>query len=219
MSRKTCVIVGAGTGVSMGVARRFGREDFDIVLLARRQESLDALVNTLKGENITAGAFVLDVSDFSSIERVFAEIYQQTDSVDLMVYNPSIMRDQMPSQLDIDVLKNDLNVNLIGGLVCTQQVIPKMRSQGHGTTLFTGGGLALYPSARYVSLGMAKAALRNLAYSLHEELKPDGIHAAMVTIAGMVQVGTHFDPDLIAEKYWELYTQPQDAWETEIIYR
>ena len=66
---------------------------------------------------------------------------------------------------------------------------------------------------------MGKARLRNLCFGLAAELEPAGIHVATVTVAGFVQPGTDFDPDLIAEKYWELHNQPLGAWEDEIIYR
>jgi hypothetical protein len=66
---------------------------------------------------------------------------------------------------------------------------------------------------------MGKASLRNLCFSLAAELEPAGIHVATVTVAGFVEPGTYFDPDLIVEKYWELHSQPVGMWEREIIYR
>lgn len=81
-----------------------------------------------------------------------------------------------------------------------------------------GFALALNPVPRYASLALGKAGLRSLAFSLHEELKDAGIHVATVTIAGFVEAGTHFDPDKIADAYWELHTQAPDAWEPEIVY-
>src|SRR5690606_25266287 len=47
-----------------------------------------------------------------------------------------------------------------------------------GTILLTGGGLALEPYPRWVTLAAGKAALRTLAINLHKELLPEGIHIA-----------------------------------------
>jgi hypothetical protein len=66
------------------------------------------------------------------------------------------------------------------------------------------------------SLGVGKAGIRNLAFSLFAELKDSGIHAATVTICGLVKPGTAFDPDKIAESYWALHAQPPGAFEREI---
>lgn len=40
MTTKTCVIVGAGPGVGLGVARKFGLKGYRIALVARRRETL-----------------------------------------------------------------------------------------------------------------------------------------------------------------------------------
>jgi hypothetical protein len=68
------------------------------------------------------------------------------------------------------------------------------------------------------SLGVGKAGLRNLAFSLFSDLKASGIHAATVTICGVVKVGTPFDPDRIAERYWDLHVQEPDKWDREVIF-
>jgi NAD(P)-dependent dehydrogenase (short-subunit alcohol dehydrogenase family) len=94
-----------------------------------------------------------------------------------------------------------------------------MRAKQSGTVLFTGGGLALEPFVEFASLSIGKAGLRSLALSFAKELAPDGIHVGTVTIAGMIKAGTHFDPDAIAEHFWELHAQPRGAWETERVFR
>jgi len=94
-----------------------------------------------------------------------------------------------------------------------------MRAAGSGTIIFTGGGLALDPMSQFASVGIGKAALRNLAQSLAKELKPEGIHVATVTICGMVKAGTHFDPAKIAERFIELHQQPAGSFEAEVLYR
>jgi NAD(P)-dependent dehydrogenase (short-subunit alcohol dehydrogenase family) len=86
-------------------------------------------------------------------------------------------------------------------------------------TLLTGGGLALSPSAQYADLAIGKAGMRSLALSLAEELEPHGIHVATVTVAGGVQAGTYFAPELIAEVYWRLHAQLRGSWEREVVYR
>lgn len=67
------------------------------------------------------------------------------------------------------------------------------------------------------SLGVGKAGIRNLAFSLFAELKDAGIHAATVTIGGLVKPGTAFDPDQIAEAYWTLHVQPKGSFERELV--
>ena len=55
MSNPVLVVVGAGPGVGASVARRFGREGYDVALVARSAERLTALGEGLQAEGITTG--------------------------------------------------------------------------------------------------------------------------------------------------------------------
>jgi short-subunit dehydrogenase len=214
-----CAIVGAGPGVSLAVARRFGREGFSLALLARGAEKLQAHAAALREMGFEARAFPADAADSASVQQAFTEINAQMGEPDVLIYNAAAMHEGLPSELPVSTLMDDFRINVAGALLCAQQVIPAMRARQRGTILLTGGGLALHPMARLASLALGKAALRNLGYSLSEELEPHGIHVASVTITGFVRPGTHFDPDRIAETYWALYKQPPGQQEREIIYQ
>lgn len=214
-----CVIVGAGPGVGLAVARRFAREGFRIILLARRAEALDGYVAAMRQEGFDVYGFATNAADESSLMQVFDQVKAQFGGPEVLVYNAAALSDGNPSALDAERLVEDLRVNVVGALICARQVIPAMRAQQRGTILLTGGGLALYPMPQYTSLSIGKAALRSLCYSLGAELEPEGIHVATVTISGFVQPGSHFDPDLIAEAYWTLHSQQPGQQEREIIYR
>ncbi len=219
MKAPNCVIVGAGPGVSQAVAQRFGREGYRLALVARRAGSLTGLTDALRNLGIAAHAFTADAGDFGALRAAFALIRSQMGEVDVLVHNAAAGAAGMPSQVDPERLVADLRVSVVAALVAAQEVIPAMQARGRGTILFTGGGLALNPWPQAASLAIGKAGLRNLTYSLGAELEPSGIHVGTVTIAGPVQPGTHFDPDLIAEVYWQLHSQPRGQWEREIIYR
>lgn len=219
MTDKICVVVGAGPGVGLAVAKRFGREGFQLALVARRAEALAQYTAELEQTGLAAYAFPADAADFASLAQALAQIKAQHGSPEVLVYNAALIKPEPPSTLPVENLTAAFRVNVAGALVCAQQVIPEMKARQRGTILFTGGGLALNPYPGYASLAASKAALRNLTYSLGADLEADGIQVATVTIAGFVQPGTHFDPDLIAEKYWELHCQPPGQREREIVYR
>lgn len=219
MATSLCTIVGAGPGVSLAVARRFGREGFRIALIARREESLADYQAELAAAGVESVGFAGDAGDAQSLRGAFERIASQLGPTAVLVYNVAANAPGTPSTLDGERLVETFRSNVVGALLAAQQVIPQMRSSGSGTILLTGGGLAFNPWPQAAALAVGKAGLRNLAYSLAAELEPLGIHAATVTIAGMVQAGTPFDPDVIADAYWQLHTQPAGQWEPEIIYR
>ena len=107
-------------------------------------------------------------------------------------------------------------MNACAPLAAAQWALGPMRRAGHGTLLFTGGGLGLQPKPGLASGSLGKAALRSLALSLGTELAPEGIHAGTVTVCGFVQPGTALDAERVAEAFWTLHRQTRDAWIYEI---
>jgi short-subunit dehydrogenase len=219
MADKIAVVVGVGEGIGLAVARRFAREGFRLALVARRADALRGYVDVLTQNGAEAYPFAADAGDVESLVEAFGQIKATMGVSEVLIYNAAAVVSGVPSALDVQQLEVNFRVNVGGALIAAQQVIPEMVARKSGTILFTGGGLALNPNPNYAALAIGKAGLRSLAYSLSAELEPQGVHVATVTVAGFVQPGTHFDPDKIAEKYWELHTQPAGSWEREIVYR
>lgn len=216
MDKPICVIVGAGPGIGLSVARRFTREGFRAVLMARRMAELSTYALDVGGNAYPVAA---DAANPASLREAFSEVMVRVGAPEVLVYNVAAVHAGAPSLLNAEDLITDFRANVAGALVSAQQVIGHMREAKRGTILFTGGGLALHPAPGYSSLAIGKAGIRSLALSLAAELEPEHIHVATVTVAGMVQAGTHFDPDTIADVYWKLHTQPAGTWDREIVYQ
>ena len=214
---KLLVVVGMGPGVSAAVARRFGREGFTIAALARRAEALKEQTDALAAAGVTAQGYVADAADAASLADALARVTADHGTPDVLVYNASGVRFAPLATLSADALNADLKASIGGALVAAQAVLPGMKNRGSGTLLFTGGGFAFEPTPALASLGVGKAGLRNLAFSFFAELKDSGVHAATVTICGVVAPGTPFSPDRIAESYSALHTQPAGAFEREVM--
>jgi NAD(P)-dependent dehydrogenase (short-subunit alcohol dehydrogenase family) len=219
MDARVCAVVGMGPGLGLSIGRRFGREGFHVAMLARSRENLEACGRDLAAAGVDARPFVVDAGSEASLVAAFQAAREALGDPSVLVYNAAVMRQTAPSALDPEVLIRELGVNLVGALVSAQQVLPAMRAARRGTILFTGGGLALEPFPQLASLAIGKAGIRSLAVSLAKELEPEGIHAATVTVCGLVKPGTRFDPDTIAEEYWKLHVQPPGSWEREIMFR
>jgi short-subunit dehydrogenase len=214
---KLVTIVGMGPGVSAAVARRFGREGFKVAAIARRADALKEQTDALAGVGVTAYAYTADASEPVSLAAALTRVAADHGDTGVLVYNAAAMRYKPLADLTAEELNADLRLSVGGALAAAQAVLPAMRRQGAGTLLFTGGGFAHEPMAAMASLGVGKAGIRNLAFSLFVELKDAGIHAATVTIGGLVKPGTAYDPDKIAEAYWTLHAQPKGSFERELV--
>jgi short-subunit dehydrogenase len=213
-----CAIVGFGAGVSMGVAKVFGKEGYELALIARNPAKLADNAQVLRTNGYAVHFFAGDASDEASLIQTFTQIRAQLGEPEVLIYNAAMSTSGKPSSLDPKLLISDFRVNVAGALIAVQQVIPAMQANHKGTILLTGGGLAFNPFADVYSLAIGKAGIRSLTFSLAQELASSGIHVGTVTICGTVEPGTHFDPDAIAQSYLALHKQSPDAWDTELIY-
>jgi NAD(P)-dependent dehydrogenase (short-subunit alcohol dehydrogenase family) len=198
-----------GPGVSLSVARRFGREGYAIAAVSRNQHPLPE----------PGRAYLADAGDEQSLRQCLRSIRSEMGDPEVLVYNASAGTQGTATSLHRDSLVRDFDVNVVGAVIAAQECAPAMVRAGRGTILISGGGLALQPMAGIASLSLGKAAIRSLSFSLAKELEPAGIHVATVTICGFVQEGTRFAPGLIADEYWRLHTQPQGEWQREVIYK
>ena len=219
MDDKVIYIIGMGPGVSAALARRFGREGYAVGAIARNADKLEGQMAVLRGAGIRAASAAADAGDIGELRAGMARLQNELGDAEVLVYNAAGVTYRPLAEVSAEQFASDLGVSVTGAFTAAQFVLPGMRLRRTGTLLFTGGGFALEPVPVLASLGVGKAAIRNLAYSLHADLKDSGVHAATVTICGTVAPGTPFDPDRIADAYWDLHAQPAGSFDREVLFR
>ena len=208
MSMKTAVIIGAGPGIGLHTAEQFAKNGYQVALLARNADRLADYESQLVQKGYTAKGFETDTRSEADLQLVMGQIHEMFGSIDTVVYNAMAATPGRPTTLTSADVIRDFEVNVLGALMSARFAAPYMDG---GSILLTGGGLALYPSADYASLAIGKAALRNLAYSLHEELADSSIYVGTLTIKGFVQEGTYFAPERIAEALYDMHVQQTEV--------
>ena len=106
-------------------------------------------------------------------------------------------------------------INVLSAITTAQAAVPGMRAAGEGTIIFTGGGVADALPPQLATLSLGKVALRAAATMLRQQLESENIRVGTITIAGGIEAGGPFDPDKIAQRYWEVYSSPSGEWSTE----
>jgi len=207
---KTLVIVGAGPGLGMGVARAFGGQGFRVGLVARSKATLGALVDELAGLGVAAAAFPADIRDRDALVDALSTAEEQFGPVDVLEYSPSPTGPITgAAQTTVVSALAQFELHVLGAVTAVGHLLPQMRARGEGTLLLTTGVSSAIPAPFLANVGLAMAGLRNWAHALHAELRPQGIHAATVTIASGVIPGDKVaDPDAIGARYYSLYQHP-----------
>eukprot|EP01102_Stenamoeba_stenopodia_P007557 TRINITY_DN2119_c0_g1_i1.p1 TRINITY_DN2119_c0_g1~~TRINITY_DN2119_c0_g1_i1.p1 ORF type:complete len:237 (-),score=63.42 TRINITY_DN2119_c0_g1_i1:56-727(-) len=218
---RVLVVVGAGPGIGAAVGARFAKEGFKVALLSRKLESLLSIEQEVKAAGAPETLSVAcDASSKDSVISALATVNEKLGAPNVLVYNAAILTTAKLVDTDYSEVEAANRVNLGGALNSAQAVLPFLRSQKSGSILVTGGGLALGNFSPYGVLGIGKAAVRSAVQALHQELKPENIHVATVTVCGFVKPGTPYDPKLIAEDFWELHNQHDpNSWSWEKVYK
>lgn len=215
MDKKTIVVVGAGQGLGNHVAKRFGKEDFRVILMARNEQALKAYEQEFAAEGIEVYTYAVDAARPETLTEALHWVKNTFATPEVLVYNVGITSPDDPGKIDYEELMRHYQVDVASAYHCICQVVDEEFGQKKGTLIVTGGGLALYPSAAYLPLSLDKAALRAMVYALHEELKPRGIFVGTVTVCGAIGGDGFFAPSRIAESYWKMYNERDKC---EIVY-
>jgi NAD(P)-dependent dehydrogenase (short-subunit alcohol dehydrogenase family) len=209
----TLAIIGAGPGLGSAVARRFAREGWSVSLVALRQDVIDAGRAELEPFGAQTFGATADVSDAAAIRRAFEASVDALGLPEVVLYNASIYQGEAALELTHDALQLALDVHVVGALNTAQCAVASMQRAGRGVLVFTVNSLARAPEAMSAALSIGKGAQLNLALSLDRELEGTGVRIGIVTVCGPIKVGTAYDPDRLADVYWELVTQDPDHFE------
>ncbi|UGQ09301.1 SDR family NAD(P)-dependent oxidoreductase [Yinghuangia sp. ASG 101] len=209
------VVIGAGPGIGRSVARRFAAAGMPVALIARSRATVDAAAEAVEALGVRTARLPADVSDAAALRGALDAAAEALGPPDVVVYNAAVVRADRPGELDVRGHEHAWSVNVVGALTAAAHVAPELARRG-GAFLVTGG--MPEPKAEYVSLSLGKAGVRTLVELLHQEYGSRGLRVASVTVAGPVAPGTAFDPDEIAECYWQLHARPASGWQREVRY-
>lgn len=206
---KTMVIIGAGKNLGFSLAKRFGKEGFQIALVARNAEKLGTMTEGLKDLSVEAAAFPADISKKEEIEKALDDIKTKYGAIDVLEFSPLTWDCPPASVLEMtpDSVRYHFESQVMSAINIVNHIVPDMIARGEGALLFTTGLTAFYPLPMMGNAGIAMAGLRNYLANLTSELKPKGILVANRSVA--VQIGSGLgkesDPDTIADMWYQVY--------------
>ncbi|MCU7738527.1 SDR family oxidoreductase [Priestia megaterium] len=205
---KNIVIVGAGPGLGMSIAKKFGKNGFRVALIARNEEKLNHLVIELEQLGIEAASFQADILNKAQISLAFATIKEKYGFIDVVEYSPTPSIDTVTTALDVteENALYQFQFNVLGAISSIREVLPDMLDKQSGALLFTTGGAAVNPVPMMGNVGIAVSGLRNYIFNLNSELKDKGIYAGHISIGIWMQPNSGVQ-DKIADIWYDMYTK------------
>ena len=167
---KTAVVTGASSGLGEVFVEALATRGANVVLAARRQDRLAALVERLEAADGSAFAMPCDVTEADQVDAVVEAACERFGRVDIMVNNAGTAGDGGPSpeRLPHQLFEHTVRVNLLGVWYGCQAAGRRMLSDGRGGSIINIssvlglGGQQNYPPAYTPT----KAAVINLTRGL-----------------------------------------------------
>jgi short-subunit dehydrogenase len=209
----TIAIVGAGAGLGAKIAQRFGREGFDVALISRNQERVNALAADLATDGIRAKGYTANARDTASLAAALDRAGQELGPVEVLEYSPLPQKEFLRPLLETtptDALAA-VEFSVLGPIAAVHQVLQGMRFLGRGTVLFVNGGSAVRPTAKYAGTSISFAAESAYGTMLHDSLREENIHVGQLIIPGAISAGhPRKDPSILADTLWAMHTERGD---------
>lgn len=169
------LITGCSSGIGYSCALGLKARGFRVFASARKQEDVERLA----GEGLEA--LRLDLDDPDSIGRAVDQVLSLTDGRLYALFNngafgqPGAVED-----LSREVLRAQLETNLLGWHDLTCRIIPVMRKQGYGRIVQNSSILGLVALASRGAYVASKFALEGLTDTLRLELEGSGIQISLI---------------------------------------
>jgi short-subunit dehydrogenase len=174
-SSKTILISGCSTGIGYCVAKGLHEKGYRVFATARKSRD----VTRLQQEGLNC--LQLDLDDSHSIKNCVTEVLHQSGGrIDILFNNGAYGQPGAVEDLTRDILRAQLETNLLGTLELTNQVIPAMRKQGYGRIIQNSSVLGFISLPYRGAYNTSKYALEGLSDTLRLELEGSGIFVSII---------------------------------------
>lgn len=203
LTDRVAIITGASSGIGAVAARLFAQEGAAVVVTARREAELLALVASIEAEGGRAAALAGDIRDEALASRLVATAVERFGGLDIALNNAgSIGANEPTPEIALDRWQATLDINLTGAFLGAKHQIPAMVARGGGSLIFTstfvGHAIGLPGMAAYAA---AKAGMIGLSRVIAAEFGPLGVRSNCLLPGGTdTEAGRAFatTPEIVA---------------------
>eukprot|EP00930_Biecheleria_cincta_P102970 TRINITY_DN94842_c0_g1_i1.p1 TRINITY_DN94842_c0_g1~~TRINITY_DN94842_c0_g1_i1.p1 ORF type:complete len:276 (-),score=38.74 TRINITY_DN94842_c0_g1_i1:441-1268(-) len=235
---KVAIIIGAGAGIGVNVAKRFAKAGMYAVLCRRSDnEGLQLAVEDIRADGGQAEGMLVDMVKPGAIEDTIAKVEAEIGEIHVAIYNLGAqIGNRSLESLSLRQFELGWRMGCEGLFRLAKAVIPSMVRRGGGTILCTSATSAMRGNAGQHSHAASIGGRRLLLQSLNHEFGPKGIHLCHIVVDSPVNapdtLGKLVGPEAfkqiqmqgdkivqpleLAETYHHVANQHRSAWTFEI---
>ncbi len=177
MKDKVVLVTGSGRGIGFGIAKKFAEMQAKTVILDINQEVVDKAIAELKKENLEAYGYALDVTNADLVTSVFKDINNDLGSLDVLINNAGITKDNLLMRMKESEWDAVINVNLKGTYNCTQKICRYMMKQKSGVIINIASVIGIMGNAGQANYAASKGGIIAFTKSTAKELASRNIRA------------------------------------------
>ncbi|GGI41737.1 3-oxoacyl-[acyl-carrier-protein] reductase [Mammaliicoccus stepanovicii] len=173
---KTAIVTGASRGIGRKIALELANDGYNVVVnYAGNKEKAEQVASEIKQLGVDAFVYQANVSNIDEAKAMVKETVSQFGSIDVLVNNAGITRDNLLMRMKQDEFDDVINTNLKGTFNCVQAVTRTMLKQKSGRIINLSsvvGAVGNPGQANYVA---SKAGIEGMTRSFARELASRGI--------------------------------------------
>lgn len=209
-ARPLAVVTGASSGIGKAFAKRLARDGYDLVLVARRQNRLDALAEELKSAHGARSEIIIaDLAVNEGLQTVVEKL--NSAPVELLVNNAGIQDPKRFAEGDPDVWDTMVRLQCLAPVRLTRAVLPAMLARKSGGVINVASIAGFLPLPNSVLYSSVKRFLIGFTEALRQELSGSGV-TAQALCPGWTRTELVDRPDVdtshITEAWW---SEPEDV--------
>jgi uncharacterized protein len=178
ITRRTALVTGASGGFGELFAERFAADGFDVVLVARSVEPMEALAERIRNRcGVDTTVIGHDLAEPGAAAALAAEVGSRGLTIDALVNNAGFSTYGPFVETDEGVTTRMLMVNVVAMTELARAMLPPMIDRGWGRLVLLGSVGSFSGAPMTAAYAATKAYVLSLGLALHEELKGTGVTA------------------------------------------
>lgn len=199
-TRRTALVTGASAGLGAEFARQYAARGVDLVLVARREQRLQALAATLTATHgVRVSTIAADLADASAPAAIHARVGELGVDIDCLVNNAGAAGPDLLSERDWQQHARYLELMLVSVVRLCHLFVPPMRARGFGRVVNVASVAGRVARASDLLYGPSKAFVIAFSEALALSAAADGVHVCALC-PGFTHTEFHDAPPLQVRK-------------------
>jgi uncharacterized protein len=173
--RGWALVTGASSGIGAAFARELAARGYNLILVARRADRLNALVEELRARfGIEAETLPADLTREEDLRRVVDAVSNRSD-LDLLINNAGFGEPGPFAQSNAERQLDMIRLHDLASVALTRATLAAMITNGHGGIINTSSTAAFFPLYGNANYSASKAYLNNFSESVQTEIAGTGV--------------------------------------------